>query len=146
MKTTPRTRKLNESVREALAEILVDGVSDPRLAMVTVTSAEVASDARYAIVYVTAHGGPERYEEVLAGLDSAGGRIRSALGRRVRLKFVPELEWRIDDSVDEGMRIAEALRDVPPGITDAGDDELEAAEDGDGPPDDAATAEEDSLP
>ena len=113
MKQTPRTRKVNETVRECIASILVDEVSDPRLEFVTVTGAEVSPDFSVAVVYVIAHGDEARYAEVLAGLNSAKGRIRSLLGRRVKTRLTPELRFEIDKSVDEGMRISEALKEVP---------------------------------
>ncbi len=104
-------RKVNEAVREALAEIISRDMKDPRLELVTVTSAEVTGDLRHATVYVTAHGGEERYSDALAGLESGRGRIRSLLGERVDMRFTPELDFRIDESVDEGMRIAEILHE-----------------------------------
>lgn len=123
MKITPRTRKINETVKEALARILVDEIADPRLDLVTVTSVEVSGDLRVAMVYVIAHGDAERYADALKGLESAKGRIRSLLGRRVRMKQVPDLNFRIDTSIDEGMRISEVLRATSPA-----DDEPDAEE------------------
>lgn len=114
MKSTPRTRKLGDTVREALAEVLRDDVSDPRLDFATITSVQVSSDLGVADVYVTTHGDSARYEDLLEGLRSADGRIRSGLARRVRMRIVPELRYMIDTSVDEGMRISEALKNVPP--------------------------------
>lgn len=116
MKQTGRTRKVNETVREAVAIILSEEVSDPRLDLATVTSAEVSPDLAVANIYVITHGGPERYAELLEGLESAKGRIRSLLGQRITLRFTPELRFHIDRSVDEGMRIAEALKNVPPSL------------------------------
>lgn len=114
MKSTPRTRKLGETVREALAEVLREDVSDPRLDFATVTSVQVSTDLHVADVYVTTHGDAERYAELLEGLHSADKRIRAGLARRVSLRFTPELRYHLDTSVDEGMRIYEALKDVPP--------------------------------
>jgi len=114
MKQTPRTRKLNETVKEAIASILLDEIADPRLELVTVTAVHVAPDLMQANVYVTAHGDDERYREVLAGLESAKGRIRSLVGQRIKGRFTPELRFFIDDSIDNGMRIGEALKEVPP--------------------------------
>lgn len=121
MKRTSRTRKLNESVREAIAAILLEEVQDPRLELVTVTGVNVSPDLRYAEVYVTTHGDAERYAELIAGLNSAKGRIRAALAERVSMRFLPALRFHIDASVDEGERIAEALRaerEAHPGWTD----------------------------
>ena len=106
----PRTRQLDETVKEALAGILERQVTDPRLEFVTVTGVSVTRDMRYATVYVTAHGGSDRYADMLAGFESAKGRIRALLGERVRMKFLPELTFEVDDSVDEGARIDTALR------------------------------------
>jgi len=116
VRTTPRTRRLGEAVREALAEILSTEISDPRLELATVTSVEVSMDLRVADVYVTAHGGPERYDALLDGLRSANPRIRSALAERVSMRFIPKLRYHIDRSVDEGMRIEEALKNRPPHV------------------------------
>lgn len=114
MKSTPRTRKLGESVREALAEVLREDVADPRLDFATITSVQVSSDLSIADIHVTTHGDAERYEELLEGLRSADKRIRGGLARRVQLRRIPELRYHLDTSVDEGMRIYEALKDVPP--------------------------------
>lgn len=116
MRSTPRTRRLGETIKEALAEILSTDVQDPRLELATVTSVEVSADLRVANVYVTAHGGPERYGTLMEGLHSADRRIRSALARRVAMRIVPELRYHIDQSVDAGMRISEALKERPPHV------------------------------
>lgn len=121
MKSTPRTRKLGEMVREALAEVLRQDVSDPRLDFATVTSVQVSTDLHVADVYVTTHGDASRYEALLEGLHSADKRIRAGLAKRVTMRFVPELRYHLDTSVDEGMRISEALKDVPPTLRDEGE-------------------------
>jgi ribosome-binding factor A len=144
MKQTPRTRKVNETVREVVASMLLEEIADPRLALVTVTGAEVSPDFSVATIYVIAHGGEERYAEVLEGLESAKGRIRSLLGRRVKMRLTPELHFAIDQSVDEGMRINEALKVVPPSmaLTEQSVEESQAAEVDAGPgPRDEGSAE-----
>lgn len=121
MRSTPRTRKLGEIVKEALAEILINDVADPRVDFVTITSVDVSVDLKVADVYVITHGDQKRYDELLEGLRSADGRIRANLGRRVALRYVPELRYHIDTSVDEGMRINEALKSAPPHVPDDGE-------------------------
>lgn len=110
MKSYPRSRATGETVREVVARILLEEIADPRIALVTVTGVEMSPDLRHANVYVTAHGDTSRYREVIEGLDSAKGRIRTLLGQAVRLRYVPELHFRIDPAVDEAERISEALR------------------------------------
>lgn len=123
MKSTPRTRRLGESVREALTEVLRDDVSDPRVEFATITSVEVSSDLNLANVYVTTHGGEAEYAALLEGLRSADGRIRTGLARRVQMRVVPELRYHLDTSLDQSIRITEALKDVPPTLLRGGEEE-----------------------
>jgi ribosome-binding factor A len=146
MKQTPATRRLNEQAREVVASLLVSEVSDPRLQLVTVTGAQVSSDRSMLVIYVSAS--PERYEEVLEGLESARGRIRSLVGKALGWRVTPELRFHIDESVDSGMRIEEALLQVPPTLAAERAAEAEAADeaevsaDGDADADGAPEAEE----
>jgi len=127
MARSPRVRRLNETVREKLAVILTEEISDPRLDLVTITGVQVSSDGSYAEVYVIAHGDQDRYDEALEGLESAKGRIRSLLARTLNTRTVPELRFHIDSSVDEGARIDEALKAVPPTIAEEREREAELA-------------------
>jgi len=109
-------RKNDEQAREVVASILAIDVSDPRVAFVTVTGAKVSSDRSYLDVYVSAE--KERYDEVLAGLESAKGRIRTLAGKTLGWRVTPEMRFHIDESVDEGERITVALNNVPPTLVD----------------------------
>jgi len=111
MKQTTQSRKQNEAVRTAIASILLMEISDPRLDMVTVTSAVVSKDRSVASVYFSANR--EEYEEVEAGLESAKGRIRSLLGQELGWRHTPELRFYMDTTIDEAERILQALLDVP---------------------------------
>jgi len=109
-------RKMDEKIKEMVAEIIATEISDPRLVLITVTGAKVSSDRSVATIYVSAS--PDSYDEVLAGLESARGRVRSKLGRTLDWRVTPELRFFIDESVDTGARMAQALRDVPPTLRD----------------------------
>lgn len=129
MKQNSTSRRLAKQAREVIATILMTEVSDPRLAMVTVTSCEVSIDRSLCRVYVSAPAGS--YEDVMAGLESARGRIRSLFGQAVNWRVTPELDFRIDTTVDEAMRITEALKNVPPTISVAKDEQGYPIEAGD---------------
>lgn len=107
MKTNAASRRTAEELRAKLANVLLFSISDPRLEMVTVTDVEVSKDREVADVYVSA--GKDRYEEVLAGLEAAKGRIRSLVGKGLGWRVTPELRFRIDRSVDAAERIATVL-------------------------------------
>ena len=109
-------RKNDERVREAVASILATEISDPRVSLITVTGVKTSSDKSVASIYVSA--APDRYQEVLAGLNSASGRIRTHLGRVLSWRVTPELRFFIDESIDQGEKISKALLDVPPTMRD----------------------------
>ncbi|MDR2492240.1 MAG: 30S ribosome-binding factor RbfA [Coriobacteriales bacterium] len=111
MRQTSASHKLNETARAAFASLLLTEVSDPRLAMLTVTSVEVSRDRSVADIYIAAD--PSRYDEALAGLGSAKGRLRSLLGRELGWRVTPELRFFIDEGVDHAFAISEALKKAP---------------------------------
>ncbi len=112
MKQNSSSRRLAKQAREIISTILLTEISDPRLAMVTVTDCEVSIDRSLCKVYVAAQ--PDTYEEVAEGLESAKGRIRTLLGHAIDWRVTPELDFHIDTTTDQAMRIAEALKNVPP--------------------------------
>ena len=120
----PRTARVNEVVRETLGEEL-ERLNDPRLGLVTITGVDVSADLRQATVYYSALGrqpgrgggvavqqAPEQRESTRAALAAAAPHLRAELGRQVRLKYLPQLEFREDPSIDAGNRIDEILRDL----------------------------------
>lgn len=111
MKQTPMTRRLGEQLREKLGYILLFEISDPRLELVTLTGVEVSQDRSFARVFVSCDDA--RYDEVLAALNAAKGRIRSLLARGLDWRVTPELAFKIDRSTDEAERISRALENVP---------------------------------
>lgn len=110
MSDSPRMLKVNSTLREVLAEEL-EKMNDDRLQMVSVTGVDTAPNLRHAIVYVDVLG-VEQEENALAALGRATHRLQSAIGRQVRLKFTPTLEFVIDPGVQGGQRIESLLRSI----------------------------------
>lgn len=106
-----RQERLNSQFKEELAELLRK-VKDPRIGFVSVTDVEVTPDLKQARVYVSVLGDEAARSATMAGLRSATGFIKSELARRVRLRLMPEIEWRYDDSIERGARISELLNQV----------------------------------
>lgn len=109
MKQTPTSRRVNEELREKIANVLLFQIADPRLELVTVTDVEVSKDREIANVYVSADA--NRYDEVMEGLEAAKGRIRSLVGKSLGWRVTPELRFFIDPSVDAAERIASLFTD-----------------------------------
>lgn len=108
-----RSERVGELLTEVIADVLREDIRDPRVSAVTITAAKVTKDLRQARIYFTILGGAtENKDAVLAGLKSALGFIRARIGKQLKLRFVPAIEFFYDDSVDEAERIEKLLRQV----------------------------------
>jgi ribosome-binding factor A len=108
-----RMRRVNEAIRETLAEALVE-LKDPRIGFVTVTGVETSSDLRQARVYVSVLGNERKREKTLQGLDSAHGVLQAKLATELRMKRTPQLAFQFDPSVQEGMRMSQLIDELAP--------------------------------
>ena len=99
-------------IKEEISQIFLRELKDPRIGFVTITKVAVSDDLRVARVYYSVFGGEEQKEESHQGLESAKGYIKRELGRRVRLKYIPEIHFLFDDSLEYGEHIEELLRGV----------------------------------
>jgi len=102
----PRTARVNELVREVVAEEL-ERIDDERLELVTVTGVDVEPDLRRAVVWFTSL--TESVDEVLA---EHRVRLQAAIGRQVRMKRTPELTFRPDPAISTGRRVEDILRQL----------------------------------
>ena len=107
-----RMRRVDEAVREVLSDALQGSdLKDPRIGFVTVTDVKTSADLRHARVYVTVLGDAEQRERSMAGLQSAHGVLQRRVGRQLRMKRTPTLEFRYDETTDRAMRMEELLDD-----------------------------------
>ncbi len=104
-------RRVNEAVREVVSARLAEGMRDPRIGFVTVTSVDTSVDLRQARVYVSVLGDVDQRAATLAGLESAHGVLQQAVASELRMKRTPTLQFVFDESIDRGMRISELLGD-----------------------------------
>jgi ribosome-binding factor A len=106
----PRTARLNQSLREVIAEALTR-IDDERLDMVTITSIDVDSEMNRAIVYFDSLLGEEGDADILAALTSHRVRLQSSVGREVRAKKTPILSFKPDETIRAAERIERILHD-----------------------------------
>mgnify|MGYP001812502821 FL=1 len=125
---SPRMRKVNELVREVVADAVQD-LKDPRIGFVTITGAETSPDLRHAVVYYSSLGGEQEKADSAAALASATSRIQSALGAQTRLRYTPKLTFKVDPSIDQGLRISEILTELASGDDEVATDATTDAED-----------------
>jgi ribosome-binding factor A len=110
---TERMRRVNESVRQVLAEALPE-LKDPRIGLVTVTGVDTAPDLRHAVVYVSVLGSEKKRDSTLRGLAAAHGLLQSRLARELRLKRTPQLSFEYDPSVERGVRMSRLIDELAP--------------------------------
>src|SRR3954454_9082679 len=106
-----RMRRVNEAVREVVSVRIAEGLRDPRIGFVTVTSVDTSPDLRQARVYVSVLGTPEERVATMAGLESAHGVLQMAVAQELRLTHTPTLHFVFDESIDRGMRLSVLLDD-----------------------------------
>lgn len=107
-----RTQQVGEFLREELTDIIRRDVKDPRIGFMSVTRVDVTPDLRHAAVYISVLGTDHEREETLTALRSASGFIRHHLKPRLRMRQIPELEFRDDRSMEHAERIARTLREI----------------------------------
>ena len=106
-----RMRRVDEAVREVLSAAITQGLKDPRVGFVTVTSVETSPDLRHARVFVSVLGDDPQRGRTLDGLRSAHGYLQRRVARELTLKHTPTLEFLYDDSVDRSLRIQALLEE-----------------------------------
>jgi ribosome-binding factor A len=110
---TERMRRVNESVRQVLAEAMPE-LKDPRIGLVTVTGVDTAPDLRHAVVYVSVLGSVKKRSATLRGLEAAHGLLQSRIARELRLKRTPQLTFEYDPSVERGVRMSRLIDELAP--------------------------------
>jgi ribosome-binding factor A len=107
-----RADRVGDLLIELISELLRKEIRDPRIGSVTLTGAKVSKDLRHARIYFNLLGNREHRNEVLAGLKSASGFIRSKVAKQLKLRFVPTMEFFYDETEDDAQRIDDLLKQV----------------------------------
>ena len=108
-----RPDRVAEAIREAVAMFLAEGVKDPRVTgLVTVTGVDVTRDLRHARVHVSILGSEQDKTQTMEGLASVAGYLRAKLGRTLRLRVTPELDFKYDSSIAHAARIDSLLEQI----------------------------------
>jgi len=100
-----RASRIADRIREELSEMLIQEISDPRLAGISITDVTVDREIAYSDVYVSALEGAQRAEDVLAGLDHAQGYLRHELSQRIDLRVFPRLRFHWDPTFERAEKI-----------------------------------------
>lgn len=110
--SVPRTERLAEQIREEASDILARDVHDPGLGFLTLTRVRVTPDLQIARLYYTTLGDAAARRTTEKALGRAAPFVRRQLGRRLRLRRVPELQFSFDQSISNQARVEELLREI----------------------------------
>ena len=113
--------RINEDIQRVLASLLRN-IKDPRVnqGMISVTAVDTAGDLRHAKVFLSVYG-LHSEKELMKGLKSAAGFLRHELGQSLSLRYTPELQFELDNSIERGARISTILNELD--IPEGGDSE-----------------------
>jgi ribosome-binding factor A len=117
-----RTERIDELLRQEIGQALERELADPGIGFVTVTDVETSPDLAHARVWVSVIGTGEQRKETLAALRRAMPYVRHGLNSKIRLRRIPELEVRLDESIERGTRVLHLINEL-----EAGRDPEEAA-------------------
>ncbi len=107
-----RPERMAEAVKKEVSDMIRYELKDPRIGFATVTSVEVSGDLRYAKIFISVLGEPNEQQKTIEALESAKGFVRTELGRRIRLRYTPELSFKLDSSISRGSRLIKLLEEV----------------------------------
>ena len=110
--TYKRADRVADQIRMEVADILMRKVKDPRVHDVTVTDVDLTGDLRTAYVFITTMETGEAERNVFSGLSKASGFVRAELGRRLSLRYLPDLIFKKDISGPRGDRIMQLLEEL----------------------------------
>lgn len=110
-----RTDRVDELLREEIGTLLTKELADPRIGFVTITDIETSPDLRHAKVWVSIIGDRVDRTESVRALQASMGFVRHELGKRLRIKRIPDLHIRLDDSMERGTRVLHLLNNLEAG-------------------------------
>ena len=105
-----RSERVADLIQKEISQMLMRTIKDPRIGFVTITRVEVPEDCRSAKVYFSVAGTLAERERSMEGLDSAKGYVRRELGRRIRLRYTPEITFQFDPSIEYAIHIGEVIQ------------------------------------
>ncbi len=108
-----RPNRVGEEIKKELVSLIRKGMKDPRVdTLVSITDVEVTGDLSYATVYISRFGSEKERQDALAGMKAASKYLRGELSKRLKLRVVPELIFKLDDSLQYGAKIETILHQI----------------------------------
>lgn len=108
-----RTKRIEKEIKKEVALIISTGIKDPRVGpMVSVTDVDLSNDLEFAKIYISTLGDDDEKQDAIDGLENATGFIKRELGIRLKLRHVPDLIFKLDESIERGIYMNKLIDDV----------------------------------
>ncbi|PIQ99543.1 MAG: ribosome-binding factor A [Nitrospinae bacterium CG11_big_fil_rev_8_21_14_0_20_45_15] len=107
-----RSQRVQELLLEEISRLIQKGLKDPRVGFITITAVQLTDNLKNAKVFISAMGDKEKAADAVKGLRSAQGYIRRELGRNLYLRYIPELDFRVDELNEKAERIDRLLNEM----------------------------------
>jgi len=104
-----RSQKVQEALRREISEIVQREIKDPRMGFTTITKVDITKDLKNAYIYYSVLGREKEAKSTRFALQSAEGYIRKLIGERLKMRYVPEIQFRIDDSMENARKVQDIL-------------------------------------
>jgi ribosome-binding factor A len=118
-----RAHRVGEQIHKEISALLLKGLKDPRIGFVTITGVEVTPDLHLARVFFTVMGDDAARQDSEKGLKSSVSYLRRELGRRLHMRYVPDILFQYDSSLEYGNRIESLIQEIHADDQDPGDRE-----------------------
>ena len=112
MPSPRRSEQLEKSLKREINNIIYRKINDPRIKFVTITKIKVSPDLKYADIFVTIFNDKSQQRKTLKGLKSATKYIRVELGKDLKLRFVPKIEFKIDEDLEHQYKLLKIITEV----------------------------------
>ncbi len=107
-----RPKRVGELIRQEIAQLMQRGMKDPRIGFVSVMDVRMSKDLRYANVYVSLYGNDSERKDSMVGLQRSQGWVRREIGKKLRLRYTPEIRFIEDETLDRVFHLEEVFREL----------------------------------
>jgi ribosome-binding factor A len=110
---TRRIERLNSVIQQEISQLLREQVNDPRLnSMISITKVSTSSDLRHTKIFISSFGENVAKKEILDGFNAASGFLRCQLAARLQLKYMPDLSFQFDDTIERAAKVLQLIDEV----------------------------------
>ncbi|MEA2087991.1 MAG: 30S ribosome-binding factor RbfA [Candidatus Caldatribacteriota bacterium] len=112
MSSFKRSEQLEKSLKREINNIIYRKINDPRIKFVTITRTKISPDLKYADIFVTIFNDRKQQRKALEGLKNATKFIRVELGKNLKLRFVPMIEFKIDKDLEYQYKLLKIITEI----------------------------------